>query len=116
MLRFLLCTTETNLYVLPHSIGCYENKLSTSVDVYYQIESPQNIHTHNIIETEQVIFRNLYIYIYLFNDERRGLEFEEGEAYEKICKEEREKAMSLYFNLSKNYHNGVLYLINDRLC
>lgn len=48
--------------------------------VQCQVVSPKNIHTNNIIQTEQAIFRSIYLYTYMHAieiGENRGHEFEE---------------------------------------
>ena len=53
--------------------------------------SPENIHTSNIIQTEHIIFRNIFVYTYSYMhittiSEKRGHEFEreQGRVYGKI--------------------------------
>lgn len=55
--------------------------------------SPENIHTNNIIQTEQVSLRNLYIYnIHITTiNLKSGHEFEikKGKLYERVWRGER---------------------------
>jgi hypothetical protein len=38
----------------------------TPTGFQYQVVRPEDIHTSNIIWTEQVIFRNIYMYVYIY--------------------------------------------------
>lgn len=53
--------------------------------------NPENIHTSNIIQTEQVIFRDISEYIIIIS-EKRGHKFEreQGKIHGSIWREERE--------------------------
>ena len=57
--------------------------------------SPENIHTRNIIQTEQFIFRNMYVYTYMriiATNEKRDhkLERENAGVYKWVWREKRE--------------------------
>lgn len=47
---------------------------------------PKNIHTANTAQTEHIIFKNIYIYISVTSNEKRGCEFEvqQGERHVEV--------------------------------
>ena len=57
---------------------------------------PENTHVSDIMDSEQIIFRNMYVYKYMHTltiNERRGYEYdtEQGGVYVRVWKEEMKR-------------------------
>lgn len=56
-----------------------------------QMVSPENIKTSSIIQTEQVIFRNKFVYMHIITTKKKIMNLkEQGGVYRWVWREERE--------------------------